>query len=81
MENQFNHSANRICMIVIETFEAVNEINSSSMWFTPELQLFVALGEPGDAVQFTLANDSFIVLRETIAAHCRPYRSSLAASR
>jgi len=67
-------------MIVIETFEAVSEIDGASMWFTPDLQLFVALDEPGDAVRFILANDSFMVLRETISSHCRPYRSSLAAS-
>ena len=67
-------------MIVVEAFQAVNEIDVSSMWFTPDLQLFVALNEPGDVVLFTFANDSFIALREVISAHCRPYRSSLAAS-
>jgi len=70
MENQFNPSANRICMIVVEAFQAVNEIDVSS----------IALNEPGDVVLFTFANDSFIALREVISAHCRPYRSSLAAS-
>jgi hypothetical protein len=80
MEKQFNHSANRICMSVVETFEAVKKADGSSMWFTPELQIFVTLDESRDAVLFTFANDSFTTTRDTIATHCRAYRSSLAAS-
>jgi hypothetical protein len=64
-------------MIVVETFEAANETDGSSMWFTPELQIFATLEEPCDAVLFTFANDSFTASRDTIARHCRPYRSTL----
>ncbi len=75
-----NHSANRTCMIVVETFEAVNGAGGASIWFTPELQIFVALDEPGDTLPFTFEDDHFTAMRDTIVTHCRPYRSGLAAS-
>jgi hypothetical protein len=80
MEKQLNQSANPTCMIVVETFEAVSETERSIMWFTPGLRIFATLDEPGDTVGFTSENSTFTVSRDAIAAHCRPYRSSLAAS-
>jgi hypothetical protein len=70
MENQFDGSAKRTRMIVLEPFEATDEREGSSMWFTPHLEIFVAVDQTGDDIFFTFENRCFYARREIITAHC-----------
>jgi hypothetical protein len=80
MKWQINFAAKRIRMIVIEPFEAENCTSGSLMWFTPHLEIFTAIDEPGDEVLFVFENGYFSATREIIGAHCRPYRHSTRAA-
>jgi hypothetical protein len=80
MERQVNRAAKRWRMFVIEPFNATSETDLSSLWFTPQLEIFAAIDEPGDEVFFTFENAWFFVSREVISSHCRLFHSTSAAA-